>query len=81
MENTSVDYSIKLFGVVTAIGVAIWRFIRWTFGVSSRLQLLEEQYIADCLVREKIQNTLNAVSNTVVSLETKVDLLVDNKIK
>lgn len=75
------EWFIKLFGIFAGVGVAIWRFIRWTLGVDSRLKLLEAQMLKSDNLHTEVRETMSDFSLKMEGLATKVSLLIDDKIK
>ncbi len=80
-SQISTEYFVKIFSIFTAIGVAIWRFISWSFGIDARIKALETSNAASADLHKTVRETMNALKDTVTSLDTKVDLIINNKIK
>ena len=73
---------------VIALGVGIRKFFLWIFNVKVRLdnhdKLLDDMYkkIFDHLVDESKRNTkMDELSDRMARMETKIDLLIEDKIK
>ena len=80
-DTLTTEYGIKLFGILSAIGIAVWRFIKWTLGVDSRLKLLETQMLKSDNLYNDVRETMQDFSLKMEGLATKVSLLIDDKIK